>query len=359
MQYRVLRTVVDGEQSPAGDIPANTYHLVHYPQDNLIAWTDARFEVCPLDIQEQLEIAHCPGIGPILRKLESTSDDISVEALADLCGAGAYDVYRYFHDHRDHDPRSPADRSKELGHLSKDLAVRVATELLNWRVTPQSREIGEAHYMISEGLDVALTVNAICAPRWIAVNSTISRDGIHNLAPYSCSQFIAYKEPVYTFGAQGYNEERGWQDTVQNILDTKNFVVNLATYNWREQMNKTAISAPPWFDEFEYAGLTKGNSSTGWPPFVVESPVHMYCEFLDVTELPAAAPDRKNIEVRGKIVRTDILRSVVRQDGSVDTLKLDPIERLGGPTGYVRVAKGDEFHMVRPRWPDDAEEQKP
>jgi flavin reductase (DIM6/NTAB) family NADH-FMN oxidoreductase RutF len=120
-------------------------------------------------------------------------------------------------------------------------------------------------------------------------------------------------------------------------------------------MNKTAIDAPPWFDEFEYAGLTKGTSPEGWPPFVVESPVHMYCEFLNIIESPAIRPEAKNVEVRGQIVRTEIVKSVVRHDGSVDTLKLDPIARLGGATGYVRVARGDELHMVRPRWPEDVD----
>lgn len=346
MTHEILRTIVEGTKE---------FHLVYMPHDKTVAWTDAHYSPCSIDIAEKVEAIHCPGLGKILRAIEHESEQLSIESFARTCGVTAYDIYRYFHDNSHSDPRDPKHKSREIGSIAKSLALRIAPHLLIWRTVPNTTEMSESHYTISLGEEVARTINSICAPRWIAVISTLSKDGVSNLAPYSCSQFVAYKEPCYIFGAQGYSAERGFQDTVQNILDTKRYVVNLATYSWAEQMNKTAIEAPPWFDEFDYAGLTKGISPEGWPPFVVESPVHMYCDFLNVTDSPALSPQAKNIEVRGRIVRTEIIKSVVRADGSVDTLKLDPVARLGGPTSFVRVARGDEMHLVRPRWPQDVD----
>jgi flavin reductase (DIM6/NTAB) family NADH-FMN oxidoreductase RutF len=192
-------------------------------------------------------------------------------------------------------------------------------------------------------------LNAIVVPRPIGWISSLSADGHANLAPYSFFNAVAYRPPQVMFSATGGHEHGGHKDSVANIEATGEFVVNVATWALREQMNATSLAAPAGFDEFEHAGLTKAPSGLVRPPRVAESPAQLECVLSQIVELESPSPDRPNRMVIGRVVGIHIDDRVIR-DGLVDIALLDPIGRLGYDQ-YVRVTEA--FAMTRPRWPAD------
>ena len=193
-------------------------------------------------------------------------------------------------------------------------------------------------------------LNAIVVPRPIGWIASLARDGRTNLAPYSFFNAVAYVPPQVMFAATGAHERGGLKDSVANIEATKEFVVNLATWDLREAMNASSIAAPHGFDEFAHAGLTKAPSTVVRPPRVAESPVQLECVLSQVVELEAPSPEAPNRMVIGRVVGIHIADHVIAER-VVQIALLDPIARLGY-NQYTRVREA--FAMTRPRWPDDA-----
>ncbi|MGF1608399.1 MAG: flavin reductase family protein [Kiloniellales bacterium] len=192
--------------------------------------------------------------------------------------------------------------------------------------------------------------NAIVVPRPIGWISSLSADGRVNLAPYSFFNAVAYTPPQVMFSASGRHDQGGPKDSVANIEATGEFVVNLATWALRTQMNASSIAAPHGVDEFEVAGLTKAGSTLVVPPRVAESPVHLECRYVQSVKLLSNDPSNVGTVIFGEVLGIHIDDSVL-SDGLVDMTKLQPIGRLGY-MDYVKVT--EVFTMQRPKWPDDA-----
>ena len=192
--------------------------------------------------------------------------------------------------------------------------------------------------------------NAIVLPRPIGWISSVDRDGRVNLAPYSFFNAVAYVPPQIMFSATGAHQHGGLKDTVRNIEETGQFVVNVATWSLREQMNLSSVAAPPGVDEFEIAKLSKAASAAVKPPRVGESPIHLECELVQIVPLLAPSEALPNRMVIGKVLGIHIDEAVMT-DGLVDITKLQPIGRMGYHQ-YVRVTEA--FEMQRPEWPGGA-----
>lgn len=191
--------------------------------------------------------------------------------------------------------------------------------------------------------------NAIVVPRPIGWISSMDAAGNVNLAPYSFFNAVAYVPPQVMFSATGAHDQDGLlKDSVRNIEETKEFVVNLATWDLREAVNASSVNAPHGTDEFGYAGLTKMASETVKPPRVAESPVHLECVHVQTVNLPDEGNNGPNTVVFGRVTGIHIDESVLT-NGMVDYAKLQPIGRLGYKD-YVRVT--ESFAMDRPVWKD-------
>jgi flavin reductase (DIM6/NTAB) family NADH-FMN oxidoreductase RutF len=188
--------------------------------------------------------------------------------------------------------------------------------------------------------------NAIVVPRPIGWISTLDAAGRANLAPYSFFNAVAYRPPQVMFAATTNHAFGGLKDSVKNAIETGEFVVNLATWTLRGQMNASAVPAPREVDEFEYAGLSKAPSDQVRPPRVAESPVHLECVYGRSVELETDDEGDPNTVIFGKVVGVHIDdRFIV--EGRVNTSAMEPIGRLGY-LDYVKVA--EVFSMERPRW---------
>ena len=186
-----------------------------------------------------------------------------------------------------------------------------------------------------------LMVGAI-VPRPIAFVSTVSSDGILNLAPFSYFTACSSNPPAVCF-VTSIRRDASKKDTLRNVEDTREFVVNVVSEDFAAQMNACSAEFPPEVDEFAASGLTPIPSDLVKPPRVRESHIQMECRLMQVVYVSTKP-------LGGCLVIGEVLRFHV-DDGfmsnfAVDPDKLRPIGRMGGPT-YTRVT--DRFDMERPK----------
>jgi flavin reductase (DIM6/NTAB) family NADH-FMN oxidoreductase RutF len=165
-------------------------------------------------------------------------------------------------------------------------------------------------------------------PRPIGWLSTVSRDGVHNLAPYSQWQNLTFDPPMVMFSAN-QSTLGGRKDTVRNIEETGWFVWNMATWDLREAVNISAMALPHGVDEFERAGVTKAPSELSACMRVAESPCHFECRYVTTLRLPGRTEVGTVDIVIGEVHRIHIRDDVVTPEGKLDILKIRPIARMG------------------------------
>jgi Conserved protein/domain typically associated with flavoprotein oxygenases, DIM6/NTAB family len=182
----------------------------------------------------------------------------------------------------------------------------------------------------------------VIVPRPIAFVSTVSPDGVRNLAPFSFFTAVSANPPVVCFSPMVRGSDGKRKDTLHNIEATGEFVVNVVSEEFAEQMNICSAEFPPEIDEFLESGLTPVPSDLIRPPRVAESHVQMECRLLQVVHV-SDKPLGGSI-VLGEVLRFHIDDALV-SDYKVDPDKLRPIGRMAGST-YVRTT--DRFEMQRP-----------
>jgi len=181
-------------------------------------------------------------------------------------------------------------------------------------------------------------------PRPIGWISTISPDGVHNLAPYSQFQNLTF-DPPYVMFAANQNTLGKRKDSVVNTEQTGEFVYNMATYDLRDAMNRSAAEGPPDIDEFELAGLTKAASIRVKPYRVAESPIQFECRYHQTIRLPGNGLMGTVDIVIGRVLMVHIKNEVIGPDGRLDILKIRPLARLGY---YDYTVVDSIFEMVIP-----------
>ena len=179
----------------------------------------------------------------------------------------------------------------------------------------------------------------VVVPRPIAWVSTLGADGSRNLAPFSFFNAIASKPPLLVVSINERAE--GPKDTLRNIRETKDFVINVVDESLHERMVRTSGEWAPEVDEFALTGLTPVASERVKSPRLAEAPVSMECVLERVIEFETTAL------VIGRMVLAHY-REELLTEGRVDPLKLRPVGRLGGD-GYTVVR--EVIHLQRPRAP--------
>lgn len=185
-------------------------------------------------------------------------------------------------------------------------------------------------------------LNAIIAPRPIGWVSTVSDNGIRNLAPYSFFNLINYRPPLIAFSSMG------WKDSVANAQATGEFVWNLATMAQAEQMNTSSASVDADVDEFDLAGLGAVPSLLVKPDRVAGSPVHFECRMTQLIQLESKEGLKLDQWlVIGEAVGIHIDTAML-EDGIYQTARPHPITRGGGPADYFEITEDWLFKMKRP-----------
>lgn len=181
-------------------------------------------------------------------------------------------------------------------------------------------------------------------PRPIGWVTTVDRGGRVNLAPFSFFNAVAADPPMVMYCTNGGHAEGPLKDSLHNVREVEEFVVNVATWDLRDRMNISSARVARGVNELELAGLTAAASHLVRPPRVAESPINLECLLHQVIELPHGTREYPNHLIIGRVVGIHIDDRVLT-DGLVDVRKLAPIARLG----YMEYAVVREtFTMTRP-----------
>jgi flavin reductase (DIM6/NTAB) family NADH-FMN oxidoreductase RutF len=180
-------------------------------------------------------------------------------------------------------------------------------------------------------------------PRPIGWVSSIDANGQPNLAPFSFFNAVCANPPHVLFCPGIRSADRNPKDTLKNVRETGEFVVNIVTEATAEAMNITATELPADVNEFEAAGLTAVPSVTVKPPRVGESPIHYECKVAQIVDL-GSEPGGGSVVI-GRVVHLHVDDSLLIGEDKIDLEKLKPIGRLAGAS-YCRVT--DVFDMIRP-----------
>lgn len=179
-------------------------------------------------------------------------------------------------------------------------------------------------------------LTSIIAPRPIAWVSTITADGVPNLAPFSFFNAVAGFPPTLMFSVSYRRREPKEKDTLRNVREVGEFVCHIVDEAMAEAMARTAMDWPADVNEIEKVGLTAVPSIDIRPPRVDEAPVAMECQVTQIIPVEGAT----NVMVLGQVLRFHLREELYRPElGLIDTVAMKPITRLGGPVEYSKIGK--------------------
>lgn len=181
-------------------------------------------------------------------------------------------------------------------------------------------------------------------PRPIAFASTMDVDGNPNLSPFSFFNVFSANPPILIFSPARRVRNNTTKHTLDNVLVTKEVVINIVNYDMVQQMSLSSTEYGKRVNEFEKAGLTMLKSDLVQPFRVAESPVQFECK---VTKVEALGEDggAGNL-VFSEVVKIHLHTSVLNESGAIDQHKIDQVARMGG-SWYSRANLG-MFEVPKP-----------
>jgi flavin reductase (DIM6/NTAB) family NADH-FMN oxidoreductase RutF len=179
-------------------------------------------------------------------------------------------------------------------------------------------------------------------PRPIALVSTISAKGEPNLAPFSFFTVAAYNPMLVVFFPLRFKTDEVVKDTVRNIRETAEFVINITTEEIAEAVNITSGTYEHGADEFVISGLTPVKSKIVKPYRVKESPIHMECRLHKLITL--GDEQGGGDAIFGEVIHMHVEDHLI-SDGKIDIAKLKPVARLAG-RDWSKI--GEIFGLDRP-----------
>ena len=186
-------------------------------------------------------------------------------------------------------------------------------------------------------------IKAIVSPRPIGWISSCGKDGSINLAPYSYFNTISELPPMVMFSSAPLGNAQH-KDSLHNVIETKEFVVNVVSAALGDAMNITSADLAYGQNEFTAAGLEMADCNTVKVPRVAAAPAALECKLWKVIELPKPEAGGAGVMVIGTISGIHIADETVK-DGKIDVTTYQPLARLG----YMDYARIDDvFAMPRP-----------
>jgi flavin reductase (DIM6/NTAB) family NADH-FMN oxidoreductase RutF len=191
---------------------------------------------------------------------------------------------------------------------------------------PNNLTIPEVHKLLLGGV----------APRPIALVSTISKDGINNLSPFSFFNAFGANPPIVAFSPSRRGRDATLKDTYNNLINTKECVIQAVTHSMVEQVSLASAEYSSEVDEFVKSGLTPINSDLVKPKRVKESPYQMECKLLEIKSFGEGGAS-------ANLAICQVLKFHVAEDlfsnGIIDPLKIDLVARMSG-NFYSRAGEG-------------------
>ena len=201
-------------------------------------------------------------------------------------------------------------------------------------ILPQEVSTGKLHgYLLSA-----------VSPRPIAFASTVDGLGNVNLSPFSFFNVFSANPPILVFSPARRVRDNTTKHTLENILITKEVVINIVNYDMVQQMSLSSTEYPAGVNEFLKSGLTEVASDIVKPPRVKEAPVQFECKVNDVIALGNQG-GAGNLII-AEVVKLHIKETILDADGKIDANKIDAVARMGG-NWYNRSREG-MFEVIKP-----------
>jgi flavin reductase (DIM6/NTAB) family NADH-FMN oxidoreductase RutF len=183
--------------------------------------------------------------------------------------------------------------------------------------------------------DIYRLMVQLITPRPIAWVSSISASGVTNLAPFSFFNGVGANPPSVVFCPVN-RPDGSLKDSLLNIKATREFVVNVVSYDLAETMNLTSAEYDREVSEFDMLGIATAPSVLIAPPRVAKSLAQMECRLIQAIHL-AEGPAAANLVI-GEILMLHVDDDVLSGEGRIDPAKMDTIGRLGG-RAYARTTE--------------------
>lgn len=180
------------------------------------------------------------------------------------------------------------------------------------------------------------------APRPIAFASTVDTEGVPNLAPYSFFNCFSSNPPILVFSSNRKVANNRTKDTLHNVMDTGEVVINVVTYGIARQAALASIEYPKEISEFEKAGFTPVPSEAVKPFRVKESPVQMECKVNQI--IPLGEQGGAGHLIICEVVRMHIDEAVLDERGRIDPHKIDLMGRMG--RAFYTRASGEAIYTI-------------
>lgn len=179
-------------------------------------------------------------------------------------------------------------------------------------------------------------------PRPIAFASTVDKNGMVNLSPFSFFNCFGANPPILIFSPSRRVRDNTTKHTYQNLLEVPEAVINIVNYSMVQQASLASTEYPKGVNEFIKAGFTELSSVKVKPPRVSESPVSMECRVLQM--INTGEQGGAGTLVICEVLLMHISEEVLDAEGRIDPFRLDAVARLGGDY-YCRV-RGDMIFKV-------------
>ncbi|MBC7903543.1 MAG: flavin reductase family protein [Gemmatimonadaceae bacterium] len=183
------------------------------------------------------------------------------------------------------------------------------------------------------------------APRPICFASTIDKDGMVNLSPFSFFNLFSTQPPVVIFSPSRRLRNNTTKHSLDNVLEVPEVVINIVDYDMVQQVSLASCEFPKEQNEFAKAGFTAVPATLVRPPMVAESKIKMECRVMEVKSLGEEGGS-------GNLVICEVLRmhiddNILNETGMVDQRKIYHVARLGGDW-YTRVNEESMFKVEKP-----------
>ena len=181
-------------------------------------------------------------------------------------------------------------------------------------------------------------------PRPIAFASTIDKNGVPNLSPFSFFNIFSANPPILIFSPARRVRDNTIKHTLINAESTREVVINVVNYDIVQQTSLSSTEYPDGVNEFIKAGFTAIPSVMVKPYRVAQSPVQFECKVNEIISLGTQG-GAGNLVIC-EIVKMHISESVLDENGNIDPVKIDLVSRMGG-NWYSRANQG-LFEVAKP-----------
>jgi flavin reductase (DIM6/NTAB) family NADH-FMN oxidoreductase RutF len=185
----------------------------------------------------------------------------------------------------------------------------------------------------------------LVALRPIALASTIAKNGLVNLSPFSFFNLFSNNPPIVVFSPARRMRDKSTKHTLENILEVPEVVINIVTYDMVQQASLASCEFPCGTDEFEKAGLTKEKASLVEPPLVKEAKAKLECKVSEVKSLGTEGGAGQL--VIAEVVCIHINDELLDEEKQIDQQKVELVARLGGDW-YAKIAADNLFKVPKP-----------